>query len=272
VLVLAVSVGAERRLLLILGVVVVLAVLLWVLDRYLGRREQVLIERRGGDYAAVATRFRLARRIALAIVLGVGVIAVLQFVPQADAIARAALASGAVIALVLGLAVQRPLANLGAGLHLAFTQPFRIGDRVTVGAETGIVEEVSLSYTVLRTDSNRRVYLPNEQLVSTPISNATIDDPSRAETVTVPVPVRRDLEHVRTMLLEEAQAAAERLPEPAPTVQVGEVAASTVTFELTAWAADGATAARLRSELRVRAVSRLAAEGLLGGDSADGDG
>lgn len=266
------SISTERRLLAIVIAVVVLAGVLWAVDRALARREHELIARRGGDYAAVATRFRLARRIALAIVLGVGVVAVLQFVPHADAIGRAALASGAVIALIVGFAVQRPLANLGAGLHLAFTQPFRIGDRITVGEETGIVEEVSLSYTVLRTDANRRVYLPNEQLVSTPISNATIDDPSRAETVTIPVPPRRDLEHVRAILLEEAQIATERMPERAPTVRLGEVAPSAVTFEVTAWAADTAAAARLRSELRLRAISRLVAEGLLGGESAGGDG
>ena len=167
--------------------------------------------------------------------------------------------------------MQRPLANFGAGLHLAFTQPFRIGDRITVGVETGIVEEVSLSYTVW-TDANRRVYLPNEQLVSTPISNATIDDPSRAETVTVPVAPAADLVRARAILLEEAQAAGERLPEPQPTVQVGDVAPGAVTFEVTAWVADGTAAARLRSELRLRAVSRLASEGLLARDPADRDG
>jgi small-conductance mechanosensitive channel len=264
--------GTERRLLPVLGVVVAVVVLLWAIDRFLARREQELMGRRGGDFAAVTTRFRLARRIFLAVVIAIGAIAVLQVVPHADAVARAALASGAVIALVIGLAVRAPIANLGAGLHLAFTQPFRIGDRITVGEETGIVEEVSLSYTVLRTDANRRVYLPNEQLVSTPISNATIDDPSRAETVTVPVEPRGDLERARAILLEEASAAGERLPDPQPTVQVGDVAPGAVTFEVTAWVADGAAAARLRSELRLRAVARLAAEGLLARDPGVGGG
>ena len=64
------------------------------------------------------------------------------------------------LAVIAGVALSTPLGNLGSGVLLAFTQPVRLGDRITVGEHTGVVEEISLSYTTLVTDEGRRIYVP----------------------------------------------------------------------------------------------------------------
>ena len=64
------------------------------------------------------------------IVATIGAWSVLSIFPQTEEIARALLASSAVLAVVAGLALSTPLGNLGAGVLVAFTQPVRIGDRV----------------------------------------------------------------------------------------------------------------------------------------------
>ena len=77
------------------------------------------------------TRYRVLRRSLMTVIITIGVLSALLVVPQVRAIAGGLLASSAVIGIVVGLAAQRPLANFVAGLVIAFTQPLRIGDRVT---------------------------------------------------------------------------------------------------------------------------------------------
>ena len=91
------------------------------------------------------------------------------------------------LAVIAGLALTTPLGNLGSGVLLAFTQPVRLGDRVTVEDHTGIVDEISLSYTALATDEGRRIFVPNTRMVSTTIVNRSVDDPRRLVTVELPV-------------------------------------------------------------------------------------
>ena len=70
------------------------------------------------------------------------------------------------LALIAGLALSTPLGNLGSGVLIAFTQPVRLGDRISVGEHTGVVSEISLSYTKLVTDEDRHVFVPNQMMVS----------------------------------------------------------------------------------------------------------
>ena len=250
--------------------VVVAFVASGILDRVLRRRERALIERFPHNYAAIKTRFRVLERVTIALVVAIAGLTVLQDFEAGRRIAQTVLASGAVLALIVGLAIRTPLANLGAGLQLAFTQPFRIGDRITVGTETGVVEQIRLSYTVLRTDDQRRVFLPNESLVGQAISNATIADEARTLAVTVPVAPDADLARVRALLAEESEGAPGLLEGTAPVVRVTDVAPAAVTVQVAVTVEPGADVDELGSLLRERAAMRLAAEGLAAGVPAGG--
>ena len=97
----------------------------------------------------------------VAIVATVAIWGVLSLYDVTSEIGKALLASSAVLALFAGLAFSTPLSNLGSGLLVAFTQPLRLGDRVSVAGETGFVEEMNLIYTTLVTDDARRIFIPN---------------------------------------------------------------------------------------------------------------
>src|SRR6266508_4816461 len=113
--------------------------------------------------------------------LAVGILFAALAVPQVRTIAGGLLASSAVVGLVVGLAAQRPLANFVAGVVIAFTQPLRLGDRVTVDGVDGVVEEIGLTYTFIRTVDNTRLVIPNEKLASDTIRNSTIVSRERSE-------------------------------------------------------------------------------------------
>ena len=105
------------------------------------------------------------------------------------------------LALFAGLAFSTPLSNLGSGLLVSFTQPLRLGDRITVGGETGFVEEMALIYTTLVTDDARRIFVPNTQLTTSMIVNRTIKDPRRAITARFPVSIETPIPEAREALL-----------------------------------------------------------------------
>ena len=138
------------------------------------RYERRLAERDPGVAARRRTTFSFLLRIVIALVVLIGVWSVLSVFPVTQEVAGAFLASGAVIALVAGVSLSTPLGNLGSGVLLAFTQPVRLGDRITVGEHTGVVRAISLSYTTLVTDDGPYVYVPNLMMVSTMLVNRSV--------------------------------------------------------------------------------------------------
>ena len=151
------------------------------------------------------TRLRFLRRVveAAIIVIG-GALALAQFT-SLDRLAATVLASSAIAAAVVGFASRQMLANAIAGMVLAVTQPLRIGDLVTFEGETGTVEDVTLTYTWLRTGSDARVIVPNERLAAGILRNDSI----RSATIALEVSVWLGPDADETAAL----AAVERLEE-----------------------------------------------------------
>jgi small conductance mechanosensitive channel len=153
-----------------------------------------------------ATRYRVLRRTIWSTIVFVGVLSALLVIPQVRAVAGGILASSAVVGLVVGFAAQRTLANFIAGLLIAFTQPLRLGDEVKVGDDEGIVEEIGLTYTFIRSADNARVVIPNEKLASDTIRNSTIRSRETWAEVTVQVPLAAELDSVVGALSHEGDA------------------------------------------------------------------
>ena len=111
------------------------------------------------------------------ILLGIAV-ALSQFT-GINRLAASLLASGAIAAAVVGFAARQTLANLVAGIMLAITQPIRVGDWVSFEEQYGVVEDVRLNYTFLRTPGDQRVVIPNERLASGILRNDTLGSAER---------------------------------------------------------------------------------------------
>jgi small conductance mechanosensitive channel len=107
-------------------------------------------------------------------------VAYAHLIPSLRSIGTALLAGASIVSIVIGLAAQNTLGSLIAGIALLVYRPFRVGDRIQVmaptGVETGIVESVTLGYTVVQTIDNRRVVLPNNQASSQTTVNLTSVD------------------------------------------------------------------------------------------------
>jgi small-conductance mechanosensitive channel len=201
------------------------------------------------------TRYRVLRRSITSVIVFVGILSALLVIPQVRAVAGGILASASVVGIVVGLAAQRTLGNFIAGIMIALTQPVRLGDRVTVTGVEGIVEEIGLIYTFIRTPDNERLVIPNEKLASDTITNSTIRSPETFAEVTVQLPASSDLDAALAALRPEA-------PGPRDDVYVSALDA-TPAVSLRVWAPTDDEAQRLERELRLRAHRRLRERGLL---------
>jgi len=237
---------------------VVVVTVRFVLKRAFERYERRLAERDASVAARRRTTFSFLLRVVVALTILLGVWSVLSIFPATQEIASAFLASSAVLALVAGLALTTPLGNLGSGVLLAFTQPVRLGDRVTIDDHTGVVDQITLSYTALATDEGRRVFVPNTRMVSTTLVNRSVADPRRIVTVRLPVRLGGGLAHARQVALDGASRAAPGV-ELDLDVRVADIAEKTAWLEVVAYAPFGADAARVASDVREHALGADAA-------------
>jgi small-conductance mechanosensitive channel len=149
---------------------------------------------------AVKTRYDVLRKVVFSSIVFIGVISALLVIPDVRALAGGVLASSAVIGLVIGFASQSTISNVVAGILIAVTQPLRLGDEVEVEGNRGIVEEIGLTYTWIRTPDGERLVVPNQKLSSESIKNATIRRQESLAAVTIQVPATADLGAVENAL------------------------------------------------------------------------
>ncbi len=242
--------------------IVVVVVVRMLLSSAFDRYERRLAESDPTVAARRRTTFGFLLKVIVALVVIIGLWSVLSIFPATQQVASAFLGSAAVLAVIAGLALSTPLGNLGSGVLLAFTQPVRLGDRITVQDHTGIVDEISLSYTALTTDEGRRIFVPNTTMVSTILVNRSVDDPRRIVTVDVPVKLGASLGEARQIAME----AASKVPqgeELAIYVQIGEVTDKTAWLHVVAYAPFGADVSQVASEIREQTVGALASAKLL---------
>ena len=121
------------------------------------------------------TQAQVLRRLTQSIVVVVGAVAIIGTFEVARQAMTTVLASAGVISVIAGLAAQQTLGNVFAGLQLAFTDAIRVGDVVVAGDkhETGSVEEITLSYVVVRIWDERRLIIPCRYFTQTPFENWT---------------------------------------------------------------------------------------------------
>ena len=149
---------------------------------------------------AAETRLRLIRRLVFVVILVIGAALALSRFTQFERLATGILASSAVLGLVVGFAARQTLANLVAGILLAVTQPIRIGDTVTIGDDTGRVDDLTLSYTYIDPGDGRLMVVPNERVATSIVFNHSTGDRTAPATVSVWVPPAADLEQARSVL------------------------------------------------------------------------
>lgn len=134
----------------------------------------------------------------------------------------------------VALALQGSLANVAAGVSLALFRPFRVGDVVVLQGFTGVVKDIDLFTTRMDTFENRRIIIPNGKIFGDVIENITYNPVRRVE-VPVGVEYSADLDRTRQVLIAAAEAVPGRVNDPAPTVVLNGLGASSVDWLVRVW-------------------------------------
>lgn len=139
----------------------------FILDRFDLAKTDNLKERR------MITQVDFIRKIFLIIVIVISLASILMHYESARSIGAGLLTSAGIAGIIIGFAAQKSIANLLAGFQIAFTQPIRLDDVVVLEGEWGRIEEINLTYVVVRIWDQRRLILPITYFLETPFQNWT---------------------------------------------------------------------------------------------------
>ena len=140
--------------------------------------------------------------------------------------------------LAVGLALQNSLQNFAAGVMLIVFRPFKTGDFVEAGGTAGVVETISLFSTIMRTGDNREVIVPNGAIYNGTITNFSARETRRIDMV-FGIGYEDDIRKAKQLLNELVTADERILNDPAPLIAVGELADSSVNFNVRPWVQSG---------------------------------
>jgi small-conductance mechanosensitive channel len=193
------------------------------------------------------------------IVIIIGLAVALMTFPRVQQLGTSLLASAGIAGLALGLAARPVLENLIAGVQIGLTQPVRLDDVVIVDGEWGRVEEITLTYVVVRIWDERRLILPFSKFITESFQNWTRTSSQILGTVFVWLDYTAPIGRIREM----ARAIVEGSPlwdRRVFVVQVTETTERTMQVRVLVSAADAGRAFDLRCEVREKLVGQLQRE------------
>ena len=234
----------------------------WALIAVLYAVEEAVSERYTTDVPdnlearKIITQTRILCRIAAtAIVAIAGGIVLMQYDPLRE-LGTGILASAGIVGIVVGVAAQRTLGDLIAGIQIALTQPIRVEDVVIVEGEFGWIEEITLTYVVVRVWDRRRIVLPITHFLEQPFQNWTRTSADLIGTVFLYLDYTVPVEELREELQRIVEASA-HWDGDVVGLQMTDASERTVTLRATASAKDASTLWSLRCEIRERLVAYI---------------
>ena len=140
--------------------------------------------------------------------------------------------------LAIGLALKDSLANFASGVMLILLRPFKVGDAVTAGGVSGKVQQVDIFSTVVLTPDNQRQIIPNSKITSDVITNVTAE-PTRRIDLVIGIGYDDDIALAKTTLEELVSGDDRVLADPAPTIAVANLGASSIDLIVRPWVKTG---------------------------------
>ena len=210
-------------------------------------------QKRAGSTGS-ATILAFCRYLAVAAVYFAGFSVLVSGIPALSAGVNKLLAAGGVLAVVGGLAAQEALGSMVSGLMILAFKPFVIGDvvRCVDNDISGVVEEITLRHTAIRTWENKRVIVPNSVMNSSVVENADYTDSRVCTFLEIGVTYESDIALAKQLLADEIARQPDYLDTrtleqkaagaPAVQVVVLALAESAVTLRASIWARDNGTA------------------------------
>ncbi len=167
-----------------------------------------------------------------------------------------------IIGFALAFGMQETISNFVAGIIIAVEKPFRIGDRVRVGDESGDVIDIGIRSTQIRTTKNEIVIIPNSLIANGEVWNLTKDTPTIANVVDVGIDYDADWHQAEQIAIDIANAHPEMIHKEKTHVRMVEHGSSSVNMELWMWIADAKRCPIVKSDILKELKNRFDEAGI----------
>ncbi len=181
-----------------------------------------------------------------AVIYFIGVIAITQNIPGFSSVASALLASTGVLTVVVGFASQEAMSNVVSGIMILTFKPFKISDVITYSGTAGVVEEITLRHTVIKTFENKRLIVPNSSINSNVIENSNFSDGRVCIFMIISISYDSSIDKAREIMLKHCVSHKDYLDVrtnediengvPEVVIRVVELAESSVNLRASIWA------------------------------------
>ena len=213
------------------GTKIVMALLVFIIGRWIAkaltRTLQKIMIKSQVDPMLVSFLGNIVNAALLAVV-------VLAALEQLGVNTTSALAILGAAGLAVGLALKDSLASFAAGVMLIIFRPFKLGDFIEAGGVSGVVEDIRIFHSVLKTGDNREITMPNAQIYSGTIVNYSAKETRRIDLV-IGIGYEDDIKQARDLIKQVIEADSTVLEDPAPTIMLLELGESSVDFAVRPW-------------------------------------
>ncbi len=217
------------------GIKIALALVIWVIGKWIAGKVTNVLKNvmTKGNLDEMLVQF--LGNIVYTVLLVVVIIAALD---QLGVQTTSLLAVFGAAGLAVGLALKDSLANFSSGVMLILFRPFKIGDFVEAAGVAGVVEEVRIFATIIKTGDNRQIIVPNGQIYGGTITNVSAK-PTRRIDLVFGIGYDDDIKKAKDIITRVMEADDRILKDPAPAVAMGELADSSVNFNVRPWVNSG---------------------------------
>jgi small-conductance mechanosensitive channel len=194
----------------------------------------------------------------------VGIMLALAQIPSFNRGVEAIITGSGIAALILGLAAQESLGNLFNGMFISLFKPFEVNDRIHLvnAGITGVVEDITLRHTVIRTFLNSRLIVPNSAINKDIIENSHFGEKKASSFVDATITYESDLERACAIMGDCARESPLTIGEDAPKVYIRGFSEFGVDLRISVWAKDVNANFDACSDIRMEIKRRFDAEGI----------
>ena len=229
----------------------VIGIIVLVISIVVARFVSALLQRRIGSRASLdpGLRYTIAR-LANYFLVTVGVIIALKQAFNLDLTSIAVVFTA--LSVGIGFGLQYLAADIASGFILLFERPIRVGDRITIGEDEGDVQSINLRTTIVSTNDQISIIVPNSKLVSQRVINWSYGDPRARISIPLGVAYNSDVELVTQTLILAAEGVENVLTDPAPKVQFLKFGDYSLDFRLMVWTRQPRRHPQIKSDINYR--------------------
>jgi len=219
------------------------------------------------------TRYAFLKHFVTAVIYIIGISVAIYMIPSLKSLSVSLFAGAGVLAIIIGFASQQAFSNIIGGIFISISKPFRLGDRLKIGTDVyGIVEDLTLRHTVIRTFENKRILIPNSIINSQKIENYDIGDHKICRFLNYSISYDSNIDKAIKIIQEEAMKHPDFLDNrdyeekkqnhPPISVRVVGFGESSVNLKAYVWAIDQGVAFRMGCDLNKSIKERFDKEGI----------